>query len=132
MAGKIFTRLGGRKQYRYRIDVTNDDTYSHIITFHISSKVVFWTIFSAFIGIVLFTAAIVMFSPLKYYLPGLNYVEQKKNIEMLKSTIDILQEKVEQQDKMYKTIQYVIRDDFKQIEQFDSVFFNNNDSLQEQ
>ena len=59
-----------RLRNRYRLVIMNDDTYEEVVTFkltRLSVYVVFSTIFVFLVGL---TAALIIFTPLKYYIPG--------------------------------------------------------------
>lgn len=65
-AGSTLKRL----RNRYRLVVMNDDTYEEVVTFKLSRLSVYImlsTIFVLFVGL---TVALIVFTPLKYYIPG--------------------------------------------------------------
>jgi hypothetical protein len=48
----------------------NDDTYEEVVTFRLSRLSVYVTMSMIFVVLVGLTAALIIFTPLKYYIPG--------------------------------------------------------------
>lgn len=59
-----------RLQNRYRLVVMNDDTYEEVVTFRLSRLSVYVTMSMVFVVLVGLTTALIIFTPLKYYIPG--------------------------------------------------------------
>ncbi len=59
-----------RLQNRYRLVVMNDDTYEEVVTFRLSRLSVYVTMSMIFVVLVGLTTALIIFTPLKYYIPG--------------------------------------------------------------
>ena len=67
-AGSTLQRL----RNRYRLVVMNDDTYEEVVTFKLSRMSVYVMLSSIFVLLVGLTVALIVFTPLKYYIPGTN------------------------------------------------------------
>ena len=65
-AGDTFQRL----RNRYRLVVMNDDTYEEVVTFRLSRMSVYIMLSTIFVLLVGLTVALIVFTPLKYYIPG--------------------------------------------------------------
>ena len=65
-AGHTLKRL----RNRYRLVVMNDDTYEEVVTFKLSRMSVYIMLSSVFVLLVGLTVALIVFTPLKYYIPG--------------------------------------------------------------
>jgi len=65
-AGTTFQRL----RNRYRLVVMNDDTYEEVVTFKLSRLSVYIMLSTIFVLLVGLTVALIVFTPLKYYIPG--------------------------------------------------------------
>ena len=78
-----------RRQNRYRLVVMNDDTYEEVITFKLSRLSVYVGMSSIFILLIGLTVALLVLTPLKYYIPGSN-TDYKSAIELrqLKYRVD--------------------------------------------
>jgi hypothetical protein len=65
-AGTTLKRL----RNRYRLVVMNDDTYEEVVTFKLSRMSVYIMLSTVFVLLVGLTVALIVFTPLKYYIPG--------------------------------------------------------------
>lgn len=65
-AGSTLKRL----RNRYRLVVMNDDTYEEVATFKLSRLSVYVMLSTVFVVLVGLTVALIVFTPLKYYIPG--------------------------------------------------------------
>ena len=65
-AGSTLKRL----RNRYRLVVMNDDTYEEVVTFKLSRLSVYIALSTIFVLLVGLTVALIVFTPLKYYIPG--------------------------------------------------------------
>ena len=65
-AGSTLKRL----RNRYRLVVMNDDTYEEVVTFKLSRLSVYVAFSLIFVVLVGLTVALIVFTPLKYYIPG--------------------------------------------------------------
>jgi hypothetical protein len=59
-----------RFQNRYRLVVMNDDTYEELASFRLTRGTVYVGMSMVFVLLVGLTAALIIFTPLKYYIPG--------------------------------------------------------------
>src|ERR1700741_1002114 len=65
-AGTTLKRL----RNRYRLVVMNDDTYEEVATFKLSRLSVYIMLCTIFVLLVGLTVALIVFTPLKQYIPG--------------------------------------------------------------
>ena len=70
MLNKEFSQTLKRLRNRYRLVVMNDDTYEEVVTFKLTRMSVYIMLSTIFVVLVSFTAALIIFTPLKYYIPG--------------------------------------------------------------
>jgi hypothetical protein len=84
-AGSTLKRL----RNRYRLVVMNDDTYEEVVTFKLSRLSVYVMLSTIFVLLVGLTVALIVFTPLKYYIPGAN-TDYKSAMELrqLKYQVD--------------------------------------------
>ena|SRR5258705_12639667 len=84
-AGTTLKRL----RNRYRLVVMNDDTYEEVVTFKLSRLSVYVMLSTIFVLLVGLTVALIVFTPLKYYIPGAN-TDYKSAMELrqLKYQVD--------------------------------------------
>lgn len=67
-----------RLRNRYRLVVMNEDTYEEVVKFRLSRLSVYIVISSIFVILTVFTVALIVFTPIKYYLPGVGYGDAKQ------------------------------------------------------
>ena len=79
-------------QNRYRLVVMNDDTYEEVITFRLSRLSVYVALSSTFVLLVSLTVALLVLTPLKYYIPGYGKTENRTELQLLKMRTDSLQQ----------------------------------------
>ena len=89
-AGSTLKRL----RNRYRLVVMNDDTYEEVVTFKLSRLSVYIMLSTIFVLLVGLTVALIVFTPLKYYIPGAS-TDYKSAMELreLKYRVDELEKK---------------------------------------
>ncbi|MBK6827899.1 MAG: hypothetical protein IPG86_14030 [Chitinophagaceae bacterium] len=89
-AGTTLKRL----RNRYRLVVMNDDTYEEVVTFKLSRLSVYIMLSTIFVVLVGLTVALIVFTPLKYYIPGsgTNY-KSVSELKQLKYQVDELEQK---------------------------------------
>ncbi len=84
-AGNTLKRL----RNRYRLVVMNDDTYEEVVTFKISRLSVYVMLSTVFVVLVGLTVALIVFTPLKYYIPGASTdYKSAQELRQLKYRVD--------------------------------------------
>ena len=83
-----------RLQNRYRLVVMNDDTFEEVITIKLSRISVYISMSIIFILLVGLTVALIVFTPLKYYIPGYGNMESKTELQLLKIRTDSLEQSI--------------------------------------
>lgn len=83
-----------RLRNRYRLVVMNDDTYEEVVTFRLSRMSVYIALSTIFVLLVGLTVALIVFTPLKYYIPGYGNVKVDREYRQLKYVTDSLQKQV--------------------------------------
>jgi hypothetical protein len=90
-AGSTLKRL----RNRYRLVVMNDDTYEEVVTFKLSRLSVYIMLSTIFVLLVGLTVALIVFTPLKYYIPGANTDFKSANeLRQLKYKVDDADRKI--------------------------------------
>ena len=62
-----------RLRNRYRLVVMNEDTYEEVVKFRLSRLSVYIVLSSIFVILTVLSVALIVFTPIKYYLPGVGY-----------------------------------------------------------
>jgi Sec-independent protein translocase protein TatA len=82
-----------RLRNRYRLVVMNEDTYEEVVKFRLSRLSVYIVFSSVFVLLTILTVALIVFTPIKYYLPGVGYgdARQIREFKQLKIRTDSLE-----------------------------------------
>jgi hypothetical protein len=83
-AGSTLKRL----RNRYRLVVMNDDTYEEVVTFKLSRMSVYIMLSTVFVLLVGLTVALIIFTPLKYYIPGYDDLKIGREYRQLQYKVD--------------------------------------------
>ena len=97
-----------RLQNRYRLVVMNDDTYEEVVTFKLTRLSVYIALSSIFMILVGFTVALIVFTPLKYYVPGYGNRADRQELISLKRRADSLESSMEDKQKYLDNIRAVL------------------------
>src|SRR5574339_770924 len=104
-AGSTLKRL----RNRYRLVIMNDDTYEEVVTFKLSRLsvyIIFSTIFVLLVGL---TVALIVFTPLKYYIPGYDDLKLGREYKQMKYRVDSLEKQVTYQVNYIDRIKDVLK-----------------------
>jgi hypothetical protein len=97
-----------RLRNRYRLVVMNDDTYEEVVTFRLSRMSVYVMLSTIFVLLVGLTVALIVFTPLKYYIPGYGNVRMDREYRQLKYVTDSLEKQVSYQSQYINGLKNVL------------------------
>jgi hypothetical protein len=100
-----------RLRNRYRLVIMNDDTYEEVVTFRLSRMSVYIAMSTLFVLLVGFTVALIVFTPLKYYIPGYGSAAMGREYRKLKYTTDSLEKQVQFQSQYIEEVKKVLSGD---------------------
>ncbi|MBK8520243.1 MAG: hypothetical protein WAT20_13745 [Ferruginibacter sp.] len=102
-----------RLQNRYRLVVMNEDTYEEVVKFKLSRLSVYIFLSTVFVVLVGLIIALLVFTPLKYYLPGTGYgnIKQRRQFEALTYKTDSLEKVLTFKEQYYKDLHKVLKGD---------------------
>lgn len=103
-AGDTFQRL----RNRYRLVIMNDDTYEEVVTFRLSRMSVYIMLSTIFVLLIGLTVALIVFTPLKYYIPGYGNVKVDREYRQLKYVTDSLEKQVSYQTQYIDGLKKVL------------------------
>ncbi len=106
-ANSTFKRL----RNRYRLVVMNDDTYEEVVTFKLSRLSVYVTLSTMFVLLTGLTVALIVFTPLKLYIPGYGDVNATRELRELKIKADSLERSVRYKDQYLNSLRSVLQGD---------------------
>jgi len=107
-----------RLRNHYRLVIMNEDTYEEVVKFKLNRLSVYIALSTMFILMISLTAALIIFTPLKYYLPGVGYgnAKQVKEYRDLKIRTDSMERALQYQRKYYEDIQKVLGGNVPQLD----------------
>ena len=105
----------GLKQLRnrYRLVIMNDDTYEEVVTFKLSRLSVYVMFSSIFIIITGLTVALIVFTPLKQYLPGYGSMGARRELQAMKMKTDSLELSMNYKDEYLANLRKTLTGDVK-------------------
>lgn len=104
-AGTTLKRL----RNRYRLVVMNDDTYEEVVTFKLSRLSVYIGLSIVFVVLVGLTVALIVFTPLKYYIPGYDDLKIGREYREMKVRVDSLEREIQYQSGYIENIKTVLK-----------------------
>ena len=107
-----------RLRSHYRLVIMNEDTFEEVVKFKLTRMGVYIVLSTVFILMVGLTAALIIFTPLKYYLPGtgMGNAQQVKEYRQLKIRTDSMEQALKYQDNYLKNIQKVLQGTVKKLD----------------
>ena len=106
-AGSTLKRL----RNRYRLVVMNDDTYEEVVTFKLSRLSVYIGLSTIFVVLIGLTVALIVVTPLKYYIPGYDDLKVGREYRQMKYRVDSLERQVDYQAKYIDNFKKVLSGD---------------------
>jgi hypothetical protein len=104
-ANSTFKRL----QNRYRLVVMNDDTYEEVVTFKLSRMSVYIILSTIFVLVTGITVALIVFTPLKLYIPGYGDINATKELREIKMKTDSLEKAVMDKDRYLLNVMNILQ-----------------------
>lgn len=100
-----------RLRNHYRLVVMNEDTYEEVVKFKLTRMSVYIALSTLFVLMVGLTSALIIFTPLKYYLPGVGYgnAKQVKEYRLLKMRTDSMEQSLLHQRRYFEDLQKVLQ-----------------------
>jgi hypothetical protein len=101
-----------RLRNRYRLVVMNDDTYEEVVTFKLSRLSVYIMLCTIFVVLVGLTVALIVFTPLRYYIPGSGAdYRADRELRQMKIRTDSLENELKDQQQYWEGVQRVLKGD---------------------
>lgn len=98
-----------RLRNRYRLVVMNDDSYEEVVTFKLSRLSVYIGLSTIFVLLTSLTVALIVFTPLKLYIPGYGSASATKELRQLKIRTDSLEQAMLYKDQYMLNIKRVLQ-----------------------
>jgi hypothetical protein len=97
-----------RLQNKYRLVIMNDDTFEEVVTFKVSRVSLYITLSATFILLVGLTTCLLVFTPLKYYIPGYGNKKSLTQLQLLKYRTDSLEQAIKYNQQYFDGVQKAI------------------------
>ena len=99
-----------RLRNRYRLVVMNEDTYEEVVKFRLSRLSVYIVLSSVFVLLTILTVALIVFTPIKYYLPGVGYGDAKqiREFRQLKIRTDSMENALKYKQRYFDDLKKVL------------------------
>jgi hypothetical protein len=99
-----------RLRNRYRLVVMNEDTYEEVVKFRLSRMSVYIVMSSVFVILTVLAVSLIVFTPIKYYLPGVGYgdAKQVREYRSLKIKTDSIEMALKYRDRYLGDLKKVL------------------------
>ncbi|HVX27823.1 MAG TPA: hypothetical protein VHB70_15840 [Parafilimonas sp.] len=88
-----------RLRNHYRLVIMNDDTFEEVIKFRLTRISVYIAMSTIFLLLVGLTVALLVLTPLKFYIPGYGKKESKTELQLLKMRTDSLEQALQYKEQ---------------------------------
>lgn len=107
-----------RLRNRYRLVVMNEDTYEEVVRFRLSRMSVYIVLSSVFVILTFLTVALIIFTPIKYYLPGVGYgdAKQVREYKSLKIRTDSMETALKYRQQYLDDLKKVLSGNVKNLD----------------
>ncbi len=100
-----------RLRNRYRLVIMNDDSYEEVVTFKLSRFSVYVFLSTIFVLLTGITVGLIVFTPLKLYIPGYGSNTATRELRELKIRTDSLEKSMKYKDQYLQNIKKVLGGD---------------------
>lgn len=100
-----------RLRNRYRLVIMNDDTFEEVVTFKLSRFSVYVVLSTIFVLLTGLTVALIVFTPMKLYIPGYGDMGNTRQLRELKIRTDSLQQAMHYKDEYINNLKNVLEGD---------------------
>ncbi|MCB0510399.1 MAG: M23 family metallopeptidase [Chitinophagales bacterium] len=111
-----------RLRYKYRLIILNEDTFEQKTSLRLSRMNLYVLGSVFFLIVVAIVTAVIAFTPLKYYMPGVGSVDVRSHLIEVEMLTDSLQEQLDKRNAWLKNVQMVLSGEL------DSTFFMSDSS----
>lgn len=101
-----------RLRSRYRLVVINEDTFDEVVAFKLNRLSVYIAMSTLFVVLVGLTTALIVFTPLKLYIPGYGEAQKAKEYESLKMKADSIEQALVVKQGYIDNIEKILKGNF--------------------
>ncbi|WP_243346690.1 murein hydrolase activator EnvC family protein [Parabacteroides sp. FAFU027] len=100
-------------RFQYKLSILNEKTLEEVWAYKLSLLSAFWAGLALFIFAVLIVSTLIVYTPIKNFLPGYLDVKARNDIQNNALRLDSLEEQISNQDKYLANLKGVLRGDIK-------------------
>lgn len=100
-----------RLRNKYRLVISNDDTFEEVATFKLSRVSLYIAMSVTFITLVGLTICLLVFTPLKYYIPGYGDKKAHTQLQLLKARTDSLEQAMKFKEQYFDGLEKAFKGD---------------------
>lgn len=100
-----------RLRNKYRLVISNDDTFEEVVTFKLSRVSLYVAMSITFITLVGLTICLLVFTPLKYYIPGYGNRKTQTQLQLLKARTDSLEQAIKYKEQYFDGLEKAFKGD---------------------
>jgi hypothetical protein len=89
----------------------NDDTYEEVATFKLNRLSVYIALCTIFVVLVGLTVALIVFTPLKYYIPGYGSRAERNEMVNMKIRADSLEQQLKYREAYWENVKQILNGD---------------------
>lgn len=97
-----------RLRNHYRLVIMNDDTFEEVIKFRLTRFSVYIVLSTLFLLMIGLTVALLVLTPLKFYIPGYGRTSNKTELQLLKMRTDSLQQALDYKQQYLEGLKKVL------------------------
>lgn len=101
-----------RLRNRYRLVIINEDTYDEVVAFKLTRLSVYIALSTLFVVLVGLTVALIVFTPLRLYIPGYGEAQKSHQYEVLKVRADSIEQSLIKKQEYINNIEKVLKGNF--------------------
>jgi hypothetical protein len=98
-----------RLRNRYRLVIINEDSFNEVVAFKLTRLSVYIALSSLFVRLVGLTVALIIFTPLKLYIPGYGDAQKTREYEMLKMRADSIEQSLVKKQEYIDNIEKILK-----------------------
>ena len=98
-----------RLRNRYRLVVMNEDSFEEVVAFKLTRLSVYIALSTLFVVLVGLTVALIVFTPLKLYIPGYGEAQKARQYEILKMKADSIEQSLIKKQEYIDNIEKVLK-----------------------
>lgn len=96
---------------RYRLVVLNEETFDEVFSFKLTRTGIYILLSTLFVLLTILTVGIMVFTPLKYYIPGYGDIRQRQEYIRLNMKVDSLENVIDAREHYWSDLKRTLNGD---------------------